>query len=318
MSNKLAYISFVLLPLAVLLSCQEPDQSADDQSMSIAVIPKGTTQVFWTSVESGARQAGDELGVNIIWKGPIKENDRAQQIALVEQFVSEGVDGIVLAPLDDTALVRPVNIARSKGIPVVIIDSSLKGQSGKDFVSFVATDNRQGGVLAGHHMAKLINEKGKLVLLRYMVGQASTTNREEGFLSAISEYPEIEILVQNQYGGATTGDSIQKTEELLDHLRQADGVFCPNEATTYGMLVGLRKSNLIGSLSFVGFDASEELLRALRDGEIHALVVQNPQKMGYEGVKTVMKSIQGASVPSRIDTGVALVTPDNIEETSIQ
>src|SRR4051794_18960471 len=110
----------------------------------IAVIPKGTTHVFWKSVEAGARKAAGEAGVEMIWKGPLKEDDRAEQIKVVEQFVSEGVSGIVLAPLDKEALARPVSSAMGRNIPVVIFDSALTGDAGKDFVSFVATDNKKG------------------------------------------------------------------------------------------------------------------------------------------------------------------------------
>lgn len=301
-----------------LSRCQSPEVTPEDRSPAIAVIPKGTTHVFWKSVEAGARQAGQDLGVDVIWKGPLKENDRAQQIALVEQFVTEGVAGIVLAPLDDTALVRPVSIARSKEIPVVIIDSALKGEAGKDFISFVATNNRRGGEMAGDQLAELLGGQGKVLLLRYMVGSASTTNREEGFLEAIRDYPGIEIIVDNQYGGATAGETIQKSEELLDQLREADGIFCPNESSTYGMLVTLRKNLLTRSVKFVGFDASKDLLNALGEGDIDALVVQNPRKMGYEGVRAVVSHLRGESVPTRIDTGVELVTPDNINDPNIQ
>lgn len=285
---------------------------------TIAVIPKGTTHVFWKSVEAGARQAGEEEGVDIVWKGPLKENDRAQQIALVEQFVSEGVDGIVLAPLDDRALIRPVRSAGESHIPVVIIDSALQGQVGRDFTSFVATDNRKGGRLAGQHMARLLEGKGDVVLLRYQVGSASTTNREEGFLEALAPFPEIRLLVENQYAGATAGEAIQKSQQLLDELRRADGIFCPNESSTYGMLVTLRKNNLAGSVKFVGFDASPELVEALGRDEIQGLVVQNPFRMGYEGVHAVLRRIQGGEVSPRIDTGVELVTRENLDHPDIR
>src|SRR6478736_6676788 len=147
----------------------------------IAVIPKGTTHSFWKSVEAGAQKAGAELGVEIIWKGPLKEDDRAQQIGVVQQFVASGVNAIVLAPLDDTALRTPVKSAAQHNIPVVIIDSPLKGDNGgKDFVSFVATNNRRGGELGGEELARLLGGKGKVVLLRYAEGSASTAEREAG------------------------------------------------------------------------------------------------------------------------------------------
>ena len=314
-----ALAGVVVLCGILVASCGGDSPSVPpDTRLTIAVIPKGTTHVFWKSVEAGARKAGEELDLNIVWKGPLKENDRAMQISLVEQFVSEGVDGIVLAPLDDRALLRPVRTSTRSQIPVVIIDSGLQAEVGQDFASFVATDNREGGRLAGRRMAELLGGKGGVVLLRYQVGSASTVNREEGFLETLSEYPDIKLLVDNQYAGATAGEAIQKSQELLDELRRCDGVFCPNESATYGMLVTLRKHNLAGRLKFVGFDTSAELIEALKKDELQGLVVQNPFRMGYEGVRTVLKVIQGMEVPPRIDTGVELVTGENLNDPAIR
>src|ERR1043166_4474081 len=133
---------------ALALTCSvalAQESAASKQRPRIAVIPKGTTHVFWKSVESGARKAGEEMGVDIIWKGPLREDDRAEEIKVVEQFTAEGVDGIVVAPLDYEALARPVTAAMQRKIPVVIFDSALRGTAGKDFVSFVATNNKKGG-----------------------------------------------------------------------------------------------------------------------------------------------------------------------------
>jgi len=286
--------------------------------LKIAVIPKGTTHIFWKSVEAGAQAAGKELGVEIIWKGPLKENDRAQQIAIVELFVQEGVSGIVLAPLDNTALQRPVAAAVSKKIPVVIFDSALKGEAGKDFVSFVATDNKKGGSLGGEHLGKLLNGKGKIVLLRYLVGSASTQEREDGFLSAIAKSPGLNLIVNNRYAGATAAEAKTVAMNLIDKLKEAVGVFAPNESSTFGMLLALRQNNLAGKIKFVGFDTSPPLIEALQKGEIDALVAQDPTKMGYEGVKTLVASLQGKQVSKRIDTGVRLITRENLNTPEIK
>jgi len=291
---------------------------AEEARWKIAVIPKGTTHVFWKSVEAGARAAGEELGVDIVWKGPLKENDRAQQIAIVEQFLTEGVAGIVLAPLDDTALRRPVQTAMQKKIPVVIIDSALRGEPGKDFVSFVATDNRKGGRLAGEELARLLNGQGRLVLLRYQLGSASTTEREEGFLEVVRQNPGLQLLVDNRYGGATAGEAKTASMNLLDKLKEAEGIFCPNESTTFGMLLALRQNHLAGRLRFVGFDTAPALIEALRQGEIDALIAQDPRRMGYEGVATMVRHLRGASVPQNVDTGVRLITRANLETPEVR
>ena len=308
----------------LLAACNKsPESSADSQKPaanqpSIAVIPKGTTHVFWKSIEAGARKAGAELGVNILWKGPLKENDRAQQIAIVEQFISDGVNGIVLAPLDDTALRRPVQEAGAKKIPVIIIDSALKGEAGKDFESFVGTNNKLGGQMAGEQLVKLLGGKGKVVMLRYMEGSASTTERETGFLDVIKKNPDIQMLVDNRYGGATASEAQTTALNLIDQIREADGIFCSNESLTFGMLLALRQNNLIGKAKFVGFDTSPPLIEALKKGEIQALVAQNPTKMGYEAVKTIVASMHGEKVPQNVDSGVALITPENVNTPEIQ
>ena len=300
--------------LSVLLFCFALAQP----KMKIAVIPKGTTHIFWKSVEAGARQAGKELGVEIIWKGPLKENDRAQQIAIVEQFVTEGVTGIVLAPLDNTALQRPVATAMQKKIPVVIFDSGLKGEAGKDYVSFVATDNKKGGNLGGEHLAKLLVGKGNVVLLRYQVGSASTMEREEGFLEAIGKVKGLHITVDNRYAGATAGEAKTASMNIVEKLKDANGIFCPNESSTFGMLLALRQMNLAGRIRFIGFDTSPPLIEALQSGEIDALVAQDPTLMGYQGVKTLVSKLQGKEVPKTIDTGVRLITKDNLNTPEIK
>ena len=316
MSRFLAGV--ILAGLMFPSACTQPQSESAQSGPTIAVIPKGTTHSYWRSVEAGAKEAGEELSARIIWKGPLKENDRAMQIALVEQFVTEGVDGIALAPLDETALLRPVKEAAARHIPVVIFDSDLQGTVGKDFISFVATDNYTGGQMAGREMVDLLGGKGKVAMLRYQVGSASTEQREQGFLDVLAEHPGIQILVDNQYGGATSGESLQKAEEMLDTLRQADGIFCPNESSTYGMLVALRKHNLAGKVHFVGFDSSAELIRGLENGALDALVVQHPRKMGNLAVRTVVDYLRGQQVPQRIDTGVQLVTRDNLQDPAIQ
>ena len=260
------FLSKPLLPLLVIaalggLSPTPGHAQQDHKKISIAVIPKGTTHVYWKGVEAGARQAAKELGIDMVWKGPLKEDDRAQQIQIVEQFVSENKSGIVLAPLDNTALKRPVDEAMAKHIPVVIIDSGLKGEVGKDFISFVSTDNRAAGRMAGQELARVVGENGKVILMRYMEGQASTTEREEGCLEAIKQHPGIKILVDNRYAGATAAEAQNTAMNIVDKIRQADGILCPQESSTFGVLLTLRQNHLAGKVKLVGFDTAPTLSR---------------------------------------------------------
>ena len=313
--------------LVAVVGCDRSDNSNAAPAASgrdgaarptIAVIPKGTTHVFWQSVEAGAKEAAEAEGVDIIWKGPLKESDRSGQIEMVQRFVSQGVAGIALAPLDSKALRGPVDAAAAKGIPVVIFDSALEGQAGEQFVSFVATDNKAGGLAGGRRLAELIDGKGKVVLLRYLAGSASTAEREAGFLEALADAPDVSVTSDNQYGGATASEAQQKAMSMLATLRDADAIFTPNESSTYGMLLALRQAGLAGQKVFVGFDASPPLVEALRAGEVHALVVQNPRKMGFLAVQTLAKHLRGEPVDQRIDTGVMLVTKDNLDTPEVK
>jgi ribose transport system substrate-binding protein len=298
---------------------KEGGASAEGKAMTIAVIPKGTTHEFWKAVHAGAAKASKETGVNIIWKGPLKEDDLKAQIDVVQNFTAQGVSGIVVAPLSDKGLVNSVKGATAAKIPVLVFDSDLQG---KEHVSFVATDNHAAGKLAGEHLAKLVGDKGNVVLLRYQEGSASTHNREEGFLEAIKAHPEIKVVSDNQFGGATTESAFSTSESVLSAQKAGEGnvagVFAPNESTTFGMLLALQKAGLAGKVKFVGFDSSEKLIGGLKDGQIHGLVLQDPFNIGYLAVKTMAQHLKGEKIEARIDTGAKLVTKDNMEEPAIK
>jgi ribose transport system substrate-binding protein len=300
---------------ALIAACGCAGGAKQPGTLTIAVIPKGTSHVFWQSIHAGAAQAAAELGVEIIWRGPIREDDRDSQVSEVEGFVSRGVSGIVLAPLDESALALPVRNAAKGGIPVVIIDSGLKGEG---HVSFVATDNEKGGRLGGERLASVLQGKGKVVLLRYAEGSDSTNKREQGFLSVMKENPGIEVVSSNQYGGADVEGAYKKAEAMLSTFKKpegglrVDGIFCPNESTAFAMLRVLQDNGWAGKVRFVGFDASDSLVKGLRDGAIDGLVLQDPVRMGYLGVKTMVSHLNGQPVEKRIDTGVHLATRENM------
>jgi len=285
--------------------------------LTVAVIPKGTSHVFWQSIHAGAEKAAREFGVSIIWRGPLREDDRDGQVSEVEGFITRGVAGIVLAPLDESALVAPVADAKRSNIPVVVIDSGLKGN---DFVSFVATDNRKGGRLAGDHLASLLRGAGRVVMLRYAEGSESTLQREEGFLEAVAAHPGMTVVSANQYGGADVEGAYKKSEALLSGFKRPDGrldvngIFTPNESTSLAMLRVLEDNGWAGQVRFVGFDASDILVRGMSDGHLDGLVLQDPVNMGYLGVKTIVTHIRGQPVEKRIDTGVRLVARDQMND----
>src|SRR6188474_910208 len=265
-----------LLASMLLLSSGVLATSAD-RAYTIAVIPKGTTHEFWKSINAGAFKARDELSakgvkVDVIWKGPLREDDRDQQIQTVENFATRGVSGIVLAPLDSQALVAPVASAVQAGVPTVVIDSDLKSDKQ---VSFVATDNFKGGQMAGEFLAQQLGGKGNVILLRYAVGSASTEAREAGFLDALKKHAGIKLISADQYAGPTRETSYQAAQNLLNRFgNDANGIFCPNENSTIGMTKALRDIGKAGGkVKMVGFDSGSQSVLDMKNGDVQALVV---------------------------------------------
>jgi ribose transport system substrate-binding protein len=291
------------------------------RTLRIAVVPKGMTHAFWKSIEAGARRGAsdrsrDGMRVEMIWKGPFREDDREQQIQVIEGFASQGVDGIVLAPLDRRALVRPVEEAGRLGVPTVIIDSDLDSTH---IVSFIATDNVRGGELAAEEMGRVLGGKGTVLLLRYQENSASTQNREEGFVRGLRKFPGITLIESDQYAGPTRDTGKRAAENLLNRYgTDLNGIFTVNETSTAGMLLALEDAGLAGRITLIGFDATPAFEQALRAGTLHGLIVQNPYNMGLLGVTTMVDHLSKNPVPPRIVTGVAVVTRANLDRPEIR
>ncbi len=320
--RKLTVIMLSLILLAGWGACKKSqEQAGQPKKITIAVIPKGATHEYWKSIHAGAVKASQELQVDIIWKGPLKEEDREGQVKMVEDFIAHNVSGMVLAPLDDVALREPVSNAARSGIPVVIIDSPLQS---RDSLSFIATDNYKGGRMAGEYLCQLLNGKGRVIMLRCHIGSASTMERERGWQDAIKACPGIEVASDNQYGGASTETAFQAGENLLSRLTapdgslSIDGIFCSNESTSFGMLRALQEGGWAGKVKFVGFDSSPKLIEALQSGQINGLILQNPFQMGYLGVKTVVAYLNHQPYEKRVDTGETLVTKENMDQPEIK
>ena len=306
--NKRALSLFLLLAA----SCTAGEESG---RLKIAVIPKGTSHEYWKSVHAGAEAAAQELDVEVLWKGPLIESDRNAQIQVVEDFVTRGVDGIVLMPLDRVALVRPAREAQQAGVPVIIADSDLDWDGR---LSFVATDNERGGEMGGKQLAELLGGKGKVILMRYLENSASTTRREEGFLKAMAANPGIEIVSSNQYAGPTIEGAQQTAENLLNAFAEVDGIFCPCEPAAYGMMRAIQDAGRKGEIKFVGFDGSEKLVAGLEAGQVDALVLQSPVAIGDLSVRAMVAHLRGEDVEGRIDTGVVIATQENMDSPAIQ
>lgn len=302
---------------ALLTGCNRQTESAtpgQDHKLGIAVIPKGSTHDFWKAIHAGANKAAQEFGCEIYWNAPELETDRERQIQIVEDFIVQKVDGIVLAPVDKDALVPVVDKVAAQKIPCAIIDSAIDTDK---YVSFIATDNYKGGAMAARRMGQILNGKGKVVVIKYAPGSASTADRENGFAETLhKEFPGIEI-VDTKYGLATVETALQAAEDLLTRHPDLQGLFACNASTAVGSFRALQ-SQKRPEVKMVGFDAETALVDGLRAGQIDSLVVQDPYKMGYEGVKAVVDAIKGKPPEKRIDTGVTVISKESLDDPKIK
>jgi ribose transport system substrate-binding protein len=311
------FTTLFLVALVSVGGCKE----SGPHKRRIAVIPKGLLHEHWKAVEAGAKKAAAEAGdVEIIYKSSPREDDTQLQINLVESFISTKADGIILAPLSDQALVRPVQLAGQAGIPVIIFDSPLAAQVGKDFVCYIGTDNYKAGVLAGKRLGEVMQGKGTALLLRYAESSASTREREQGFIDALKkDCPAVSLIDPPQYAGADVNSAKRAAENMITaNLGKFDGVFCPNETSAAGMLIALEDRQLAGKVRFVGFDANPQVIAGLKDGKLDGVVLQDPFKMGYLGVKYMLDHLAGKAVPPSVDTGAAVATRENMNTPAIQ
>lgn len=315
-----------LAVIAITAGCGSSNKAGDSNSgasgaqkqLTLAVIPKGTSHEFWKSVHYGAEKAAEELGgIEIIWKGPNKESDTGSQIEVVKSMITIGVDGIVLAPNQKGGLVDAVTEAIDEEIPVVVFDSGL--DEGPEIVSYVATDNFKGGMMAADEMAKAIGEKGNVILLRYLAGSESTEQREEGFLEGLKKYPDIAIVSSDQRGGDNATSSKEKVGQLLQvHGEKLAGIFAVCEPNANGTLEALRNAGLNEKVKFIAFDPSDALIEALGDGSCAGIILQDPVQMGYQSVMTIVDAINGKETKDFVSTGEYCATPSNMAEARIK
>ena len=279
----------------------------------IAVIPKGNSDLFWQSVHAGAVKAGRESGVEVVWNGPASEGDYTLQLQIVDAMINRHVDAIALAPTDRQALVRVVERAADRNVPVIIFDSAIDTQR---FVSQVATDNYKAGQMAGERMGKILDGKGKVVIVAVKPGAASTEAREKGFEDTIHQkFPGIQI-IDKRFGMALVAQAMTVAENMLTAHPDLDGIFASNESSTIGTVQALRGRP--GKIKLVGFDWSPTLLDNLNSGVVDSLVIQDPFKMGYQSVQAAVKHLHGEAVTKIVDMEPRLIDRQNLNSADVQ
>lgn len=298
----------LFLALLLLSGCNR------NHKRQIAVIPKGTAHVFWQTVHAGALAAGEQYNVEILWNGPPSETEYSRQIQIMDSMIARHVDGIALAATDRNALNASIDRAASQKIPVTIFDS---GVDTKNFQTFVATDNYEGGRAAARTLAALIGGKGPVAMVNNAPGSLSTMDRERGFKDVIkSDFPKINVVAE-QYSMSDRAKALAATENILTAHENLAGIFASAEPASVAAGQGLKSRYMTGKVKLVGFDSSEQLINDLKDGVISALVAQDAFKMGFEAVRSVVDALDGKPVAKKIDLNAVVVTKADLDKPEI-
>ncbi len=316
MKNATWVVVFVVL-VAVFVGIGVLRKGGTKAERRIGVIPKETESVYWEGVRQGALKAGAEENYTILWDGPTVETDCERQIQIVEDMILQKVDGVVLAPSNRKAMVPTVEKTYERKIPCVIVDSDVDTDK---YLSYLATDNYKGGVLAARRMGAILAGQGKILLVAWTPSSASTDARVAGFRATLGkEFPGIQI-VDTQYPNPPTPDRARDvTTDMLTRNAGVDGLFACNATTAGGALVALRAFQPgEKKIKMIGFDAWPMVVDGLDKGDLDSLILQNPYKMGYEGVKTIIRHLKGEKVDKQVDTGVELITRDRLKDPKIQ
>jgi len=297
-----------LASLLLLSSCQT------SKKRRIAVVPKGTSHVFWLTVRAGAEAAGQKFGVDIIWNGPPLETEYDRQMQIVDSMIAQHVDGLAVAAAERNALNRSLDRAAELHIPVTVFDS---GVDSTNYMTFLATDNYAAGRMAARELARLVGAKGTVAMVMHAPGSGSTMDRERGFEDVMkSEFPEIRI-VARQFGMSDRSKAMGAAENILTAHPDLNGIFASSEPSSIGTALALKSRNLSGKVKFVSFDSSDTLIEDLKGGTIDAMVVQDPFKMGFEAVKTLVDKLNGATPPKRIDLPARVVTKADLDKPDV-
>jgi ribose transport system substrate-binding protein len=295
--------------LALATGCNRSNQKV------IGVIPKATSHVFWTNTQAGAMAAGKDFKVEIDWNGPSAETEYSRQIQILDAMIARRVDGIAIAAADRKALIAPVNRAVSAGIPVTVFDSGLDSLN---YLTFVATNNYEGGRVAARTLAQLIGGEGDIAVVLHAPGSLSTMDRERGFREAIAnEFPKIRIVAE-QFGMSDRAKALAAAENILAAHPGLKGLFASAEPSSVGAALAMKQRQLAGKIRLVTFDSSDNLIEELKAGVIDAMLVQDPYKIGYEAVRCLVDHLNGKTPPKRIDLDARVVTKADLDKPDIQ
>lgn len=303
-------LSVILFVSGVVKKIRHTRQAAAQKKL-LAVIPKGTANMWWDTVRLGALAAAEKANADVIWTGPEMETDREKQIQAVDDMLVKNVDAVVLGPNDFNALARSVEKIKEKEIPCIIIDSPVNSDK---YDAFAGTDNYRGGADAARRLGAVLNGRGTIILTHFVQNSASTEERARGFKETLKkEFPNMK-LVAEQYTLGTVEDARQKTTDMLTKVGNVDGMFAVNHPASVGAYKALQTSGHCGKIKYVGFDSDPVLLDGIERGEVEALIVQNPYEIGYKGVELALAMLNGEKLDKNYNVSSMIVDKDNLAE----
>lgn len=256
----------------------------------IGLVPAGSSS-YWAELEAGARRTAADQQLELYTRGPAQEGRVEVQLQLIDHVLAHGCKALIIAPAGDAIDTR-IAALRAEGIPTVYVDRSVAGEGA---YALVATDNFLAGQLAGQQLAERLGRGGRVGVLRLRSGLQSTEERERGFLLA-AQATGLQVVFDTYLGD----DRQRIAEALSQQLPKLDGLFSPNGTSSRTTLAALRQLGKAGTLDFVGFDGGDLLFDAMREGEIHALLLQQPQAMGDHAVRLVQRALSGERAISRL------------------
>jgi ribose transport system substrate-binding protein len=307
--NGIGKIGKLLLVSTLALSAQ----AATAATKEIAMIVKASNSNYWQNVQKGAL-AGikNAPGYTLTFQGPASEMAIADQVNMVENAVNRKVAGIVLAPSDPDALVPAIRKAWEARIPVVIVDSAVSEAGKKYYQAFIATDNEAAGEQSAKALISQVGTTGKVAIMSYVAGSGSEVGRVGGFQKYIKKNSSLQI-VGPFYSQSQMATAMNQTIDVLASHPDLKGIFGANEPTAVGMGRALAQSGKAGKVVGIGFDGNADLRDFVKSGTLYATAVQDSYSMGTVGVATVIKVIEGKKVPRQVNTGVVIVTRNNVE-----
>ena len=311
MRNKCWILFAIMVVVVFLLPATGCNPAATTRKHRVVIVTKALDSEFWQTLKSGAEEAARQHpDIELSVLAPEREINIDQQVAILEDQILKKVSVLAVVP-GGTAEVTPVlDKAKAAGIPVLIVDNDTTWP-GK--LTYIGTDNRAGGKLAGEYLVKVLGGRGKVAIIRGILGVSSHEDRVAGFQEAIAQAPGIQI-VTIQPANSERASALTVMENILTSNPDLNAVFATSDQMALGAMEGVAAQHLTGKVLVVGFDAGKEAVRAVKAGAISAVIAQYPANMGRQAVEAAIKAIKGESIAKVIDTGTAVVTKENADE----